>query len=230
MSNESEDDTDAEKETLLCESLTQADEEQASRDLYVCKSAHIYRKPPSRYGYKDVDKLFAGISLTYEEAVVSEQRNQWRRAMDREFKQLEENMWCLVERLDDKEVIDMKWIFRIKPDGTYKARLVARGFQQTSEADDIYSPVARLGTLKLLLSYCCQFNLNIDQMDIEVAFLNGKLNSEVYTEQPVGYEKGRNKVCKLNKALYRLRESPCRWYECFNDYIITLGFERNNYD
>ena len=61
---------------------------------------------------------------------------------------------------------------------------------------------------KILLSYCCQNVLIIEQMDVETAFLNGEVTSEVYVNQPKGYADGTNRVCKLSKALYGLKESP----------------------
>ena len=54
-------------------------------------------------------------------------------------------------------------------------------------------------TLKILLSYCCINNLFTEQMDVETAFLNGKVKSEVYIHEAQGYETGKNKVCKLLK-------------------------------
>ena len=45
-------------------------------------------------------------------------------------------------------------------------------------------------------------------MDVETAFLNGEVTSEVYVNQPKGYADGTNRVCKLSKALYGLKESP----------------------
>ena len=90
----------------------------------------------------------------------------------------------------------------------FKARIVVRGFQQKEIIDDIYSPVARTQTLKILLNYCVQTEFKIDQMDVESAFLNGKVKSEVYVKQPQGYDDYSGRVCKLNKALYGLRESP----------------------
>ena len=85
-------------------------------------------------------------------------------------------------------------------------------------------------TLMLLLVYYCQKSLYIDQVDVETIFLNGKVISEVYVKQPSGYENGREKIYKLGKVLYGLRESPHSWYECFNDYITKLGFYRSEYD
>lgn len=74
-------------------------------------------------------------------------------------------------------------------------------------------------TLKVLLVYCVHNGLIINQLDVESAFLNGNVISEVYVKQPQGYDDGTDKVCKLNKALYGLRESPRAWYECLDDYL-----------
>ena len=62
-------------------------------------------------------------------------------------------------------------------------------------------------TLKLLLSYCCQNSLMIEQMDVETAFLNGKITSEVYVNQPESYKRGNDKVYNLQKSLYGLRQA-----------------------
>lgn len=87
-----------------------------------------------------------------------------------------------------------------------------------------------MATLKILLSDACQNKLNIDQMDVETAFLNGELNSQVYINQPPGYQDGSMKVYKLYKSLYGLKGSPKCWYECFHKFISTLNFKRSNYD
>ena len=105
-----------------------------------------------------------------------------------------------------------------------------RGFQQKEVLEDFYSPVARTQTLKLLLSYCCQNGLMIMQMDVETAFLNGAVKSEVFVKQPIGYAEKRENVYKLEKALYGLRESPRAWYECFDNYMKNLRFIRSESD
>ena len=84
--------------------------------------------------------------------------------------------------------------------------------------------------MKILFSYSCKNKLFIEQMDVETAFLNGHVKSKVYINEPKGYETGDNKVCKLQKALYGLRESPRAWYDCFNKYVEKLNFVRSNYD
>ena len=67
-------------------------------------------------------------------------------------------------------------------------------------------------------------------MDVETAFLKGRVKSEVYVKQPIGYNDKREKVLKLEKALYGLRESPRAWYECFNEYVKGLNFKKSESD
>lgn len=85
-------------------------------------------------------------------------------------------------------------------------------------------------TLRILLAFCCQYDYVIHQMDVETAFLNGEIKSKVYVRQPQGYDDGTNRVLKLRKSLYGLRESPRRRYECFNESMLKLGFKRCEYD
>ncbi|XP_067123573.1 LOW QUALITY PROTEIN: zinc finger protein 271-like, partial [Centruroides vittatus] len=171
------------------------------------------------------------VPENFQEAMTCDDSKKWKAAMNSEMDSLViDNTRTLVSKPPkDNRVIDVKWIYRKKSESEYKARLVVRGFQQTDCIDDIYFPVAKMPTLKLLLSNCCQNSLNIHQMDIETTFLNGKVLSEVYVKQPVGYEDGTDRVYKLNKS-YGLRESPRAWYECFNDFLITLDFYRSKYD
>lgn len=98
------------------------------------------------------------------------------------------------------------------------------------ENEDVYSPVARMHTLKVMLSVACNENWHIEQMDVQTAFLNGVIKSEVYIYPPDGYLVEQNKVFLLQKSLYGLRESPRDWYECFHNFMLYLNFRRSNYD
>lgn len=168
---------------------------------------------------------------TFEEAMECEEVEEWQEAMHREVSCIEKNKtWEFVDRPKDKKVIDVKWIFRKKSNNIYKARLVVRGYQQKEQIENTYSPVAKMETLKILLSYCCQNGMNIEQMDVKTAFLNGIIISEVYVNQPQGYQDGTDRVYKLYKSLYGLRESPRSWYECFHKFMNELKFERSKHD
>lgn len=68
------------------------------------------------------------------------------------------------------------------------------------------------------------------QMDVEVAFLNGSIKTEVYVKQPIGFDYESGQVYKLQKALYGLRESWRVWNKCLNDFLKSLGFVKSNND
>ena len=200
------------------------------------KSSNRIVKPIERFGNPVAHCIYvnyvnANVPSTFEEAINSEETKNWQKVMDSEIDSLKKNRtWISVDKPKDKKVIDVKWVYKKKDDNTYKARLVVRGYQQQEYLENVYSPVGKMQILKVLLSYCCANNLYIDQMDVETAFLNGRIKSEVYIHEPKGYESGQNKVCKLQKALYGLRESPRAWYDCFNQYVERLNFVRSNYD
>ena len=110
-----------------------------------------------------------------------------------------------------------KWIFKkkMKADGfidKYKAKLVIKGYEQKEGLDyfDTYSSVTRISSIRMLIAIAAIHNLEIHQMDVKTAFLNGDLDEEIYMEQPEGFvvlgqEK---KVCRLVKSLYGLKKSP----------------------
>ena len=199
--------------------------------LKVPRKSTRERKSPIRYpenisnniyvNYCSIDTLY-----TFEEAMSSNDRENWIKAMDKEIKSLNENeTWKLVERIPNEKILDVKWVYSKKSNNTYKARLVVRGFQQTDVIDDIYAPVAKMQTLKILFSFCSQNGLIIEQMDVVTAFLNGEVSSEVYVGQPKSYSDGTNKDCQLHKALYGLRESPRAWYKCLDEYLTKINLK-----
>ncbi|KAL6326321.1 hypothetical protein AAG906_005515 [Vitis piasezkii] len=94
----------------------------------------------------------------------------------------------------------------------YKARLIAKGFTQTYGIDyqETFAPVAKINSIRILLSLAVNFNRPLHQLDIKNAFLNGDLENEVFVRLPLGLEEkpGSNKVCKLKKFPYGLKQSP----------------------
>lgn len=132
-----------------------------------------------------------------------------------------------------KAVIECKWVYKKKRDETgnissYKARLVARGFQQIGNYnDDIYSPVAKLTSVRIFLAFCNNFNFKVNQLDVCSAFLNGDIDDDVYIVLPKGFDKNEGKFAKLKKSLYGLKSSPKNWYKRFHDLMMSLNFKRS---
>ncbi|CAK9829680.1 Copia protein [Anthophora retusa] len=139
---------------------------------------------------------------------------------------MENRTWILVPRPKDKKVLTNKWVFKtkIKPDGEiekYKARLVARGHTQKYGIDyeDIFASVARYEIIRTLFAAAVNEQMHIHQMDVISAYVQGELHDEIYMEQPEMFSKGENKVCKLLKPLYGLKQSGREWYRKLDRYI-----------
>ena len=145
----------------------------------------------------------------------------------------------MVELPDGRKPIGSKWVFKKKLNAAgkvekYKAQLVAKGYSQVEgiDFDEIFSPVAKMTSIRFLLSLATTFDLEVEQMDVKTTFLHGDLNEEIYMKQPKGFlVKGKKElVYKLKKSLYDLKQSPRMWYQKFNTYIQGLGFVRSNVD
>ena len=147
--------------------------------------------------------------------------------------------WEITDRPYGCKPLGCKWVFKkkLRPDGTiekYKARLVAKGYAQKEEEDffDTYSLVARLTTIRVLLSLAASHGLLVHQMDVKTAFLNGELKEQIYMDQPDGFvvPSQEGKVCKLLKSLYGLKQAPKEWHEKFERTLTGVGFVVNDGD
>ena len=99
----------------------------------------------------------------------------------------------------------------MKSDGCKKARLVAKGFSQVEELDfdQVFSPVMRFETVRLMLALATLENWYITGLNVQSAYLYGKLDEEIYMEQPKGFAVPRqeHKVLHLWRALYGLKQA-----------------------
>lgn len=166
---------------------------------------------------------------SFDQAMVTEEAEQWKNATDEEMASLLENeTWDLVELPKGKRPIANRWVLRLKlkADGSidrFKARLVAKGYSQKPgvDYDETFSPVARFDTVRAILSIAAFEKLKLMQFDVKTAFLYGELQEEVFMKQPEGYEDGTGKVCKLNRSLYGLKQAPRCWNKRFVDFLKT---------
>lgn len=173
---------------------------------------------------------------SYSQAV---QHQEWREAMSLEIKALKQNRtWSLVPLPPHKKPIGCKWVYKIKlhPDGSverYKAHLVAKGYSQIEGVDyrETFALVAKLTTVRVLLSLAALRGWHLHQLDVNNAFLNGDLTEEVYMQLPPGFgRKGEQRVCKLHKSLYGLKQASRQWFIKLSHTLKAAGFSQSRSD
>ena len=176
---------------------------------------------------------------SYEEALRSPDASEWKLAMDEEIASLQANgTWDLEEQPVGVKAIPVKWVFKIKRDASgnierYKARLVAKGFMQREGIDynEVFAPVSKHTTLRTLLALTASEDLELHQLEIKTAFLNGELEETIYMKQPEGYEEGTSDmVCHLKKSLYGLRQAPRAWNTRLKKELELMSFKPSDAD
>jgi hypothetical protein len=212
------------------EPLTQNPEED---NIVVTRKSKRQRVAKS-FGDDYIVYLVDDTPTTIEHVYSSPDADLWKEAVWSEMDSIMSNgTWEVVDRPYGCKPIGCKWVFKKKfrPDGTierYKARLVAKGYTQKEGEDffDTYLPVARLTTIRVLLSLADSFGLTIHQMYVKTTFLNGELEEEIYMDQLDGFIANgqEGKVCKLLKSLYRLEQAPKQWHEKFDKTLTSAGF------
>ena len=170
------------------------------------------------------------VPKTYKQAINSDWRLQWLEAMQEEINSLIENeTWTLSDAPSNRSVLRGRWVFALKrgPNGEitrFKARWVVRGFEQRPGLDynETFASVVKPMSYKAIFALAAAHDWDIEQMDVKTAFLYGYVKEDIWVEQPHGFGKSR-KVCKLNRALYGLKQSPRVWYETFAAFMKELG-------
>ncbi|KAL8112473.1 hypothetical protein AgCh_019977 [Apium graveolens] len=166
--------------------------------------------------------------------------NSWQQAMKDEIDAVEKNhTWKLTELPAGKKAIGLKWVYKVKKDANgqvvkHKACIIAKGYiqQQGRDFDELFAPVTRLETVRLLLALAAKNSWEVHHLDVKSAFLNGEIQEEVYVTEPEGFMKKGNKqlVYRLVKALYGLRQAPRAWYAKLSKCLEELGFIRCPYE
>ena len=169
-----------------------------------------------------------------QEALSSSVSDEQMKAMNDEMESMRTNqVQDLVDLPSGRKAIGNKWVLKIKrkADGSierYKAQLVAKGYTQKEGVDyeETFSPVVRFASVRLILAIVANLNLELYQMDVKTAFLNGELDEEIYMDQPIGFvTKGQEHgVYKLKRSIYGLKQSSRQWYLRFHRAVLTNGF------
>jgi hypothetical protein len=179
--------------------------------------------------------LIAGDELTtLQEAKRSPDWPEWQKSMKEELDVLSEmGTWELVPKPPNAVPISNKWTFLRKRNKEgeivrYRARLVVRGFAQRPGHDymETFSPVVRMDTLRAILALVPIKDLKVQQMDVKGAYLNGILHETIYMKQPEGCEDGTDRVCKLLKAMYGLKQAGREWNKQLDAKLREHGYRR----
>jgi transposase InsO family protein len=227
------------------EEVTNEDTSENREATPVPRQSTRQRKPPSHlkdFHVGDDIVVFAlsaetfvdDVPQVYEDIQVRDDGDFWNTAVVEELNALKENKtWTLCELPPGRKALGNRWVFKVKRDSggavqKYKARLVVKGCSQQKGFDytETYAPVARLTTLRILLSLANAKKLKCEQLDVNNAFLNGDLQEEIFMKQPQGVDDGTSRVCKLNKSLYGLKQAPRAWNEKFDTWMKSQGFEQ----
>ena len=136
-------------------------------------------------------------------------KDYWIKAMQEEMNSLQKNdTYELTKLPKGRKALKNKWVFKLKKDDKkllkYKARLVMKGFDQKQgiDFDEIFSPVVKICSIRVMLGLAASMNPELEQLDIKTAILHGDLDEEIFMEQPKGKE---NMICRLRKSLYGLK-------------------------
>ncbi|GLB45851.1 putative reverse transcriptase (RNA-dependent DNA polymerase) [Lyophyllum shimeji] len=158
----------------------------------------------------------------------------WEKAIQEELATLRDaGTWEVTEAPAGANIVGSKWVFRAKKDAVgnvvrYKALLVAQTFSQVPGVDyfDTFAPVAKLASIRAVLALAAAEDMEMHQIDIKGAYLNGELTSRetIFMQQPGGYHapNSSGRVCHLRKTLYGLKQSGRRWYQKLVDIMGLL--------
>ncbi|RVW95173.1 Retrovirus-related Pol polyprotein from transposon TNT 1-94 [Vitis vinifera] len=167
--------------------------------------------------------------INFQQAMKSSNSQKWIEAMNEEYKSMQDNkVWELVPLLVGTKPIGCKWIFKTKRDSNgnverYKARLVAKGFTQKKELTSKRPslPVSTKDSFRIIMALVAHYDLELHQMDVKTAFLNGDIDETIYMVQPENFvsEDSKNMVCKLTKSIYGLKQAS---RQCGSKYIFLV--------
>nr|GEX54413.1 hypothetical protein [Tanacetum cinerariifolium] len=171
----------------------------------------------------------SGEPANYKASLLDPESKKWLNAMNVEMQSMKYNeVWVLVELQPNSKTVGSKWLLKKKTDmdgnvHIYKARLVAKGYTQIPRIDyeETFSLVAEIRAIRILIVIAAYYDYEIWQIDVKTTFLNGYFNEEVYMEQPEGFvnPKYPNRVCKLKRSIYGLKQASRQWNKRFDDEI-----------
>lgn len=199
---------------------------------------HLLRKP-NRYS-PELNLVRTDEPLTFQQAISGPDADEWKEAISRELEALNGNgTWEVTRRPERRSPIDSKWVFKVEParlgqKKRFKARLCARGFRQLPGIDfrETFAPVVRYDTVRVMMAVAAHEDLEIVQIDVENAFLNGDLEETIYMRIPEGLDidKRKGDCLRLLKSLYGLKQAPRCWHNKILKILTKIGFTVSSSD
>ena len=180
-----------------------------------------------------VDSIINSEPKQYKDAIKSSEAKEWRTAMKDEMDSMEKlGVWKIVPRPNGASVLKGRWVYKNKLGDNNqlirrKARFVAKGYLQVHGRDyfETHSPVAKMKSVKLILSLVAQLDLELYQIDFDTAFLNADVEEDIYMEQPEGFHTGSpDMVCKLIKSIYGLKQASRNWNLEIDSFMKSIGY------
>ena len=147
---------------------------------------------------------------------------------------IERGVWRKIDRKripSNRRLIGNKWVFKIKRNGIYRARLVMLGYSQIPGVDytDNFSPVAHDVSFRIALATMMLENLDNLVMDVETAFLYGDIEEELFMKSPVAMEEidqgsSPEDCYQLKKGIYGMCQTARQFWRTFVDTIKKESF------
>ena len=213
-------------EALLPDVVHQTNKEE-SVVMYACATTNVQR-------YSVGEKMEV-IPNTFKEAMTLPAKAHWKAASDKEVESLKKNnLYTLVPATAvpaGHKIVGSRWVYKVKADKSYKRRVGVLGWGQLPGVDcgGTFAPVCRLQSIRMVLAIAAEFDFECWQLDYNTAFLNAKVEEEVYVKMAPEYEEFSNDgvpmVMRLLKSLYGLRQSPRCWHGTVDKHVVEIGFK-----
>jgi hypothetical protein len=208
-------------ESPLTELSSDVEDNTTSNSIYCQFTAFAESAPKAADTPRNLNDAFSGPDAT-----------QWKAALDEELASLaEKKVFRVVPRPKNAKVIGVRPVMRIKvnADGgieRYKLRLVAQGFNQKKGVDykESYSPTLGMDVVRVIADIAAEEDLELHQLDISTAYLNGELKEEVYVMPPDGVDCPPGHVWALDRTLYGLPQSGYVWNVTLHNALVKIGF------
>ena len=194
---------------------------------YACATTNVQR-------YSVVEKMEV-IPNTFKEAMTLPAKAHGKAASDKEVASLKKNnVYTLVPATAvpaGHKIIGSRWVYKVKADKFYKGRVDVLGLGQVLGVDcgGAFAPVCRLQGIRIVLAIAAEFDFECWQLDYNTAFLNAKIEEEVYVKMTPGYEEFNNDgvpmVVRLLKNIYGLRQIPRCWYGTVDKHVVEIDFK-----